>query len=90
MSAFAWTLLRRRGLLQVGDEGFLQRLDIACPQQCGGGILGQHFARVHQRDTVAARPLVHEMGRDENGDPLLAGQIDQQFPKAVTGHRVDA
>src|SRR5215510_7142605 len=44
--ALASALLRRRGLLQVGDEGFLQRLDTACPQRRGGGILGQHFAGV--------------------------------------------
>jgi hypothetical protein len=30
------------------------------------------------------------MRRDKNGDPLLARQLDQQFPKAVAGYRVNA
>ena len=45
---------------------------------------------MHQRDAVAALGLVHEMGRDEDRDVVLAGQVDQDLPEAVARHRIDA
>jgi len=30
------------------------------------------------------------MGRNKNGDALLAGQLDQQLPEFITRHRIDA
>ena len=44
---------------------------------------------MHQRDTVAAIGLVHEVGRKEDGDPVVAGEIDQGAPEGVAGDRID-
>ena len=57
---------------------------------CGGRSLRQHLARVHHRHAVAALGLVHEVGRQEDRDALLARQPDQQLPEAVARHRIDA
>ena len=45
---------------------------------------------MHQRDAVAALGLVHEMGREEDGDAVVAGEIDQCAPEGVAGDRIDA
>ena len=45
---------------------------------------------MHQRDAVAAFGLVHEVGREEDGDAIIAGEIDQRAPESVAGDRVDA
>ena len=45
---------------------------------------------VHQRDAVAAHPLVHEVGGDEDRHALVAREVDEQLPEAVAGDRVDA
>ena len=50
----------------------------------------QHAAGIHQRNAVAARGLVHEMGRDEDRHALVARQVDQQLPEPVARHRIDA
>ena len=50
----------------------------------------QHLAGAHQRDAVAAPGLVDEVGGDEDGDLVAAGQVDQVLPEAVPGHRVHA
>ncbi|MNH09068.1 hypothetical protein D3C79_685110 [compost metagenome] len=55
-----------------------------------GCVAGQHPPGVHQRNTIAALGLVHEVGGEENGHALLAGQLYQQAPEVVAGGRVDA
>ena len=45
---------------------------------------------MHQRDAIAALRLVHEMGRQEDGDAVLAGEIDQRAPELVARDRIDA
>ena len=95
----AWPCLRRSfrlllffssaRFLQVGDEGILQ--SSAAP------FLGQLLRRpdrenptaMHQRNAVAAIGLVHEVGRQEDGDPIIAGEIDQRAPEGIAGDRVD-
>jgi hypothetical protein len=44
---------------------------------------------VHQRDAVAALRLVHEVGGDEDGHPVLARQVEHQLPETIARHRVD-
>ena len=44
---------------------------------------------MHQRDTIAAFGFVHEVGREEDRDAIVAGEIDQRAPELVTRHRVD-
>ena len=77
-------------LFETGDEGLFQ---------IGGALglddrlrssRGQHAACIHQGQPVASRRLVHEMGRDENGDALAARQIEQMFPEFVARDRIDA
>ena len=51
---------------------------------------GEHPSLMHQRDAVAALGLVHEMGREEDGDAIVAGEIDQRAPEGVAGDRIDA
>ena len=45
---------------------------------------------MHQRDTVAALGLVHEVSGEEDGDAIIAGKVDQRAPERVACHRVDA
>ncbi|CAN0627283.1 protein of unknown function [Burkholderia multivorans] len=51
---------------------------------------GEHAAAVHQRNAIAARRLVHEVRRDENGHALLARQLDQMPPEHVARAGIDA
>ena len=48
----------------------------------------QHLSGAHQGDPVAAPGLVDEVSRDEDGDLVAAGQLDQVLPEAVPCHRV--
>ena len=45
---------------------------------------------MHEGDAVAAQRLVHEVRRNEDRDPLIARQVDQDLPEAVSGDGVDA
>jgi hypothetical protein len=44
---------------------------------------------MHQRYPVATGRFIHEMGRDEDRDPLFARKPDQQLPEPIAGERVD-
>ena len=76
--------------LQIGDEGVLQRSAAALLDQFLRRADGEHPALMHQRDTVAALGLVHEVGREKDGDAIIAGEIDQRAPERVAGDRIDA
>ena len=76
--------------LQVGDEGILQSSAAAFLDQLLRRADGEHPPPMHQRNAVAAFGLVHEMGRQEDGDPIIAGKIDQRAPEGVAGDRIDA
>ncbi len=78
-----------RTLLHVGDEGVLQRRRALPGLDVGGRALGEHPTAVHQRDAVATLGLVHEVGRDEDGHPLLAREHEELLPEAVSGDRID-
>ena len=45
---------------------------------------------MHERDAVAALRLVHEVGGQEDGDALVAREVDQGAPEGVTGDGIDA
>ena len=81
------------GGLGVGDEaderGF-QVVGVALGHQPGRSVAGQHGARVHQGDAVAAEGLVHEVGGDEDRHPLTAREVDEQLPELVAGDRIHA
>ena len=53
-------------------------------------IDSEHSATMHQRNAVAALGLVHEMGRKEDGDTIIARKIDQRAPEGIAGNRIDA
>src|SRR5215469_8812712 len=76
--------------LEIGDEGILKRSAAALLDQRLRSADGKHPPLVHQRNTVAAIGLVHEMGRKEDGDPIIAGEIDQRAPERVASDRIDA
>ena len=76
--------------LQIGDEGVLQRSAAALLDQLLRRADGEHPPLMHQRDTVAALGLVHEVGRKKDGDAIIAGEIDQRAPESVAGDRIDA
>jgi hypothetical protein len=77
-------------LFQAGDEGQLQRGGAARSDDCRRRIRRQHLAGMHQRDPVAALGFVHEMGRDEDGDVVLARELGEDLPEAVAGDRIHA
>ena len=83
-------LLGSACFLQIGDEGILQRSAAALLDEFLGRADGEHLPAMHQRDAVAALGLVHEVGRKKDGDPIIAGEIDQRAPERVAGDRVDA
>ena len=70
-----------RAFQAVGARGFNQSI---------GRIASQYFARVHERNPVAALTLVHEMSGDKNGHAIFPRQAHQQLPEPVAGPRVDA
>ena len=72
---------RSRRLLEIADEGVLERGDAARLDQLRRRVGRQHAAGIHQRYPVAALRLVHEMGRDENRHALIARKVDQQLPR---------
>ena len=73
--------------LEIADEGVFERGGASGRDQLTRRAGRQHAAGIHQRDPVAAFGLVHEMGRDENRHALVAREIDQCFPEAVTRQR---
>ena len=78
------------GFFEIADEGVLERGGAAPSGEVRRRIGGEHAPGIHQRDAVAARGLVHEMGGDENRHALIARQIDEQFPEPVARQRIDA
>ena len=78
------------GILQPADEGILQRADTAPGDEGGRAVADQHATGMHQRDTIAAFGLVHEVGRDEDGDLLAVRQVDHHPPEGVARDRIDA
>ena len=81
----------RHRLLEIGDERFFQvRARRAAVTSSAGASLAEHAPGIHQGHAVAARGFVHEMGRDEDRDALIAREIDQQLPEAVARQRIDA
>ncbi len=81
---------RFRRRLEIVDEGILERAGAAGTDESDRRIGRQHPPRIHQRDPVAARRFVHEVRGDEDGDALIAGKIDQQFPEGIARHRIHA
>ena len=81
-------LLFRLRLFQVADERIFQRRRVPPLDHPVRRVDDQHLSGAHQRDAVAAPGLVDEVGGDEDGDLVAAGQLDQVLPEAVPGHRV--
>ena len=54
------------------------------------GIAGKGTACMHQRNTIAAGGFVHEVRRDKHRDLVAARDLDDQFPEAVSRHRIDS
>ena len=77
-------------LFEIADEGVLERGDAAGLDELRRRAGGEHASRIHERYSIAARGLVHEVGRDENGHALIARKIDQRFPEPVPRHGIDA
>ena len=75
--------------LQITDECVLERSAAALLDELLGRVDGEHPASMHQRNTIAALGLVHEVGREEDGDPLVAGEVDQRAPESVPRNRID-
>ena len=79
----------RRRFFETGDEGFFERIFAARLDQRVRRVAGQYFARVHERDAIAAFRFVHEMRRDKNGDAFLTREVDQKLPELIARHRID-
>ncbi len=63
------------------------------PQRCtssAGVPVASTRPAFMSEDPVAALSLVHEMGRDENGDAVLAREITEQRPELIPRHGIDA
>ena len=78
-----FSFLAPAGLLEIGDESILERSAAPLLDEFPGRVDGEHLARMHQRDAVAALGLVHEVGREEDGDAVVAREIDQRAPELV-------
>src|SRR5439155_3282935 len=76
--------------LQITDECVLERSAAAFLDEFLGRVDGEHPASMHQRNTIAALGLVHEVGREEDGDAVVAGEVDQRAPESVARNRIDA
>jgi hypothetical protein len=59
-------------LFQIGDESFLQRFRALALDDAVRRVRHQHLAGMHERYAVAQSGLVHEVGRHEDGDAILA------------------
>jgi len=68
-------------LFEIRDEGLVERLRTARFHQLLRRSRHQHAARIHQSNAVATASLIHEMGRDEDGDAAIPRKIDQQPPE---------
>ena len=75
---------------EIADEAVLERSAAALFDKLLRRADGEHLARVHERDAVAAVRLVHEMGGDENRHAVVAREVDQRAPEGVARDRVDA
>ena len=77
-------------VLQITDEGFLERGGRVRLDDSFRRIAGQHLAGMHPRNAIAKLSLVHEMGGNENGDAILPGRTSKDLPEAILHHRIDA
>src|SRR5262249_58102233 len=76
--------------LQIADEGVLEGSAAALLDQLLGRADREHSSPMHQRNSVAALSLVHEVGRKEDCDAVIAGEVDQRAPERVASDRGDA
>ncbi len=72
------------------NESILQGRFAAVCDDCGWRIADQNPSGMHQRNPIAAFGLVHEMGRDEDGDVIAPRQLAQGVPEGRTRHWIDA
>jgi hypothetical protein len=79
-----------RCILEVTDEGFLERFGFAALLQSFWRVGGEHLAGIHQRDAIAAIRFVHEVSGEKDRHAILPGKIDQEFPELVASDGIDA
>ena len=75
--------------MKRNERGF-QVVSVALGHQPRRCVAGQHGARMHERDAVAAEGLIHEMGGDEDRHSLTPREVDEQLPELVAGDRIHA
>ena len=76
-------------LLEPGDKRLFEAGGTALFDQRLRRIAGQYLAGVHQRDAVAAFRLIHKVGGDKNGHPILTREVDHQLPEHIPCHWID-
>src|SRR6185437_7486018 len=81
-------------LLDDRDERILHGrlapgLDVSEPADLPGSALGEHAARIHDRDVIAVLRLLHEVRRDDDGDTLIRERGDPA-PERAPGERIGA
>ena len=79
-----------RCILEVTDEGFLERFGFAALPQSFWRVGGEHLAGIHQRDSIATIRLVHEVSGQEDRHTIFSGKIDQEFPELIASDGIDA
>ena len=78
------------GVLQEFDERLFQSLRAPHRDDVLRRVRDQDLARIHQRNAVAPHGLIHEVGRNEDRDVVLAGEVDEDLPELVALDRVDS
>ena len=78
------------GLFEVGNECVLERGRIRLTCEVLRRADRQDSPTIHQGNSIAARRLIHEMRRNENGDMFFARQLDQMPPEHIPCARINA
>ena len=73
---------------EIGNECIFQSSTAPLADELRWWPICQNFTGIHQRDSVAALGLIHEMGRDEDRDAIVTRQMDERAPKFVPFNRV--
>ena len=76
-------------ILDIGDKSLFKCVGVTRADKIFWRSAGQYMAHTHEGDPVAAACLIHVMGSHKYGNPVPSGEIDEQVPEMVSGHRIN-
>ena len=77
-------------ILHIGNKGLFECAAATHADKLFRCVAGKDAPHAHKGDPVAAIGLIHVMGGHEDGYAILSGEVYEELPEVVSGHRIDA